>query len=123
MTVRVRSLVPKERVNSMDVKTITQLISDVSTLLDTHGKKAVMDTIRYLERVEYAPFVTLRAIDNIDGYSPIKCQITRDEYDQVKAEMKAQPYANKITAIKLLRSFTSIGLREAKYIVEQTNWD
>lgn len=90
-----------------------ELVQEVSALVDRYGYDAVRLSIDFYNALPKAIYYNLT-----DG-NGLRVKLNEEQYSSVMAQVRL---GNKISAIKLVREFTSIGLREAKDVVERHAW-
>jgi ribosomal protein L7/L12 len=105
---------------------LLELISDIQALNDKYGTDAVYSTLVFMRDSDVKHLLkesgyTLRANDN-----SIEVSLTKEQWSEIvnvynsSSEYNSEGfrYKNKISAIKKLREFTSVGLKEAKDLIE-----
>lgn len=99
----------------MDSRMI-DLIKSLSCLIEDYGIDAVTCSLEFIRGFP-CKIETIRI-----GYwrTDVYVTITRDQFNELRVDYNL---GNKIMTIKKLREMTQIGLKDAKDIVENTNWN
>ncbi len=90
------------------------LIQDLYPLMQKYSAKDIIAAVNFLDQYND---LTPSMIHLTDGRET-KVTLTRDQWRELRSVYNSGPDYNKIQAIKKLREFTYIGLKEAKDIVE-----
>lgn len=94
------------------------LVRQVSDLVDAYGYDAVNSTLQFVNTFPNKSYTRIG-----DWHTGTYVTITNEQFNQVRDAYRGNGgQTNKISAIKLLRDMTNIGLKEAKDIVENTIW-
>lgn len=96
----------------MDAETLINLVQDVKSLVDRYGVDTVKDTLDYVAKMRMNKDTATRSLYSKAGAHTVVSSVL---FSQIRDTARA---GRKIEAIKLLRTYTNIGLKEAKEIVE-----